>query len=295
MTDKVPYKDPLYILTWLDTALKKEWQKYAATPVTPDRVPGHETAQAWGYVVAGYFLIEQGLKAVLYMRGGKPPKTHALSVLFAELSAEDQDVLREYYDDFLHAFPGMSSFPLTTLDDFLVNLDGGRNSQGRHIGSFDWRYFLTESGSGMSMPRVSINAMHEVVYGCAQLVESIHKGDNEAAGATYSWRLHQWRKSELHRGWLTVRVNSPGWGQEEDRIEILWGPDYSGRYDYLVFKSDRFQWFFAPLPNAEKVELAMIDKRKELESFDPEEGFQSIGLSVSRPGRRLEPEFHLMY
>ena len=47
-------------------------------------------AQAWGYVVAGYFLLEQGLKAVLYVRGVEPPKTHALSVLFAELSAEDQ-------------------------------------------------------------------------------------------------------------------------------------------------------------------------------------------------------------
>ncbi len=294
MTDKVTYKDPLYVLARLDTALKKEWQKYIATPVTSDMAPDHMVAQAWGYVVAGYFLIEQGLKAILYMRGGKPPKTHALSVLFTKLPAEDQNVLRKHYDDFRHAFPGMSSFPLTTLDDFLVNLDGGQNSQGRYIGSFDWRYFLTESGSGMSMPFVSINVMHEVVYGCVQLVEAIHKGDNEAAGTTYSWRLRQWR-SRLHRDWLTVRMNSPGWGQEGDRIEILWGPDYSGRYDYFVFKSDRRQSFFAPLPNAEKVKLAMIDKRKELESFDPKKGFRSIGTSVSWSVGRQEPEFHLMY
>ena len=60
MTDKITYKKPLYVSAWLNAALKKEWQKYAATPVTPDMMPGHEAAQAWGFVVAGYFLIEQG-------------------------------------------------------------------------------------------------------------------------------------------------------------------------------------------------------------------------------------------
>ena len=90
-------------------------------------------------------------------------------------------------------------------------------------------------------------------------------------------------------------MNSPGWGQEGDRIEILWGPNYCGRYDYLVFKSGKRRRFFAPLPNAEKVELEMIDKREELESFDPEEGLRSIGVSMDRPVRRREPEFHLMY
>ena len=93
-------------------------------------VPGHEAAQGWGYVVAGYFLIEQGLKVVLHVRGVEPPKMHAMAVLFAELPEEDQDVLRAYYDDFRHTFPGMSSFPLATLDEFLVNLDGTRDSPG---------------------------------------------------------------------------------------------------------------------------------------------------------------------
>ena len=293
MTEKITYKDPRYVLTWLDTALKKEWQKYTATPVTPDMIPGYDIAQAWGYVVAGYFLIEQGLKAVLYMRGGEPPKIHALSGLFTKLSAEDQNVLREYYDDFRHAFPGISSFPLTTLDGFLKNLDGGRNNQGRHIGSFDWRYFPTEEGKGASMPLVSINVMHEIVYGCVNLIKSIHKGDNKAAEGIYSWRLW-WSRSEFHEDWLTVRVNSSGWGKERDRIEILWGPDYNGRHDYLVFKGDKLQSFFGPLPKANEVELPMIDKRSELESFDPVEGFRSIGVSF--PERRQKPETrHIMY
>ena len=295
MTDKITYREPLYIWIWLETALQKEWQKFSATPVIPDMAPGHEEAQGWGYIVAGYSLIEQGLKAVLHMRGVRPPKTHALSVLFAELWAKDQDVLREYYDDFRYTFPGMSSFPLSTLDAFLVNLDGAKNSRGQHIGSFDWRYSLTEEGSGASMPLVSINVMHEVVYGCVQLVSSIDKGDQEAGRATYSWRL-RWERSSLQQDWLMVRMNSPEWGREGDRIEILSGPAYGNRYDYLVFEGDRVRSFFAPLPNAEEAGLRVLDKRAELESFDPEEGFRSIGVTVSRPANRAKTASrHVMF
>lgn len=295
MTDRITYKEPLCVGAWLETALRKEWQKYAAIPVRPDMVPGCELAQAWGYVVAGYSLIEQSLKAVLYVRGSEPPKTHAMSVLFAELSAEDQDVLRAYYDDFRHTFPGMSAFPLATLDEFLVNLDGTKNGRGQYIGSFDWRYFLTEEGSGASMPRVSVNAMHEIVYGCVRLVISIERGDHNAGRATYSWRLRD-KRSNDYWDWLMVRMNSPGWGQKGDRIEILWGPDYRDRYDYLVFEGDQIRSFFAGLPNVEEVELATIDKRGELKSFDPEEGFRSIGVIASGPVRRREPaSLHVMY
>lgn len=282
---KIAHKKPRYVWVWLNTALEKERQKYATTPVMPDMVPGHEMAQAWGYVVAGYFLIEQGLKAALYLRGIEPPKTHELSVLLAGLPAEDQDILRAYYDDFRHTFPGMSSFPLALLDEFLANLDGERNSRGHRVGSFDWRYFLTEEESGTAMPKVSISVMHEVAYACVQLIESIQRGDDKACNAMYSWRL-RWKRSELQRDWLTVRMNSPEWGQEGDRIEILWGPDYSGRHDYLVFENDRVRSFFAPLPDMDETSLSIIDKRGELESFDPEEGFRNIGITRV-DGRRI--------
>lgn len=295
MNEKIKFKEPINVWHWLNTALKKEWQKYAETPVTPDMVPDHELAQAWGYVVAGYFLIEQGLKGVLYVRGSKPPKTHALSVLFAELPAEDQDVLRAYYDDFRQTFPGMSSFPLGTLDKFLVNLDGARNSRGQYVGSFDWRYSLTEEGSGAAMPRVSIHVIHEIVYGCVQLVRQIDMGRNDADARTYSWRL-RWGRSRIQQDWLTIRMNSPGWGQEGDRIEILWGPGYGDRYDYLVFEGGGIRSFFAPLPNGENIELTIVDKRGELALFDPEEGFRSIGVTMSRPARPDDIKSrHVMY
>jgi hypothetical protein len=295
VTEKITYKEPLYVWHWLKTALKKEWEKYAATPVTRDLMPDHEVAQAWGYVVAGYFLIEQGFKAVLHVRQIQPPKTHALSVLFTKLSVEDQDVLRAYYDDFRHMFPGMNSFPLATLDEYLANLDGANGSRGQYTGSFDWRYFPTEKGSGASMPLVSINVMHEMVFGCLQLVESIDKGDQEARQGTYGWRLRR-KRSRLQRDWLTVRMNSPDWGKEGDRLEILSGPVYGDRYDYLVFQGDRIRSFFAPLPDAVEVGLPVRDKRHELEAFDPVEGFRSIGVTVGRPARREEPRSgHVMF
>ncbi|MYD25235.1 MAG: hypothetical protein F4X08_05435 [Gemmatimonadetes bacterium] len=67
----VGFKDPIWMMTGLDTALEKEQEKYKKCPVTPDLLPSHEVAQAWGYVVAGYFLVEESFKALLYVRGKK--------------------------------------------------------------------------------------------------------------------------------------------------------------------------------------------------------------------------------
>ena len=58
----------------------------------------------------------------------------------------------------------------------------------------------------------------------------------------------------------------------------------------------RIRSFFARLPDADDVELAMKDKRGELASFDPEEGFRSIGITVARPPRRQDAlSRHVMY
>jgi len=293
--EKAAYKEPIYLCAWLKTALKHEWQKYAATPVKPDMVPGYELAQAWGFVIAGYSLLEQGLKAVLHMRGKQPERTHALSVLFAELPHEDQNLLRAYYDDFRNTFLGMRSFPLPTLDDFLVNLDGANNHRGQPIGSFDWRYFLTEEGSGAPMPLVSINVMHEVTYGCVRLVMSIDKNDGKTYGSTYSWRL-RWRRSRRYQDWLTVRMNSADWGQEGNRIEIVWGPSYGDRYDYFVFEGGRIRSFFAPLPDTAELEFPIIDKRRDVDLFDSDEGFRSIGVTISQRRRSRDAEsVHMMF
>jgi len=242
--------------------LEKERKKYAASPVEPDLVPDYENTQGWSYVVAGYFLIEQGLKAVLSVRGTAPQRTHDLSLLFAKLPAGDQDQLREFYDDLRQARPEIRAFPISTLDDFLANLDGKQNT-----GHMDWRYFLTQEGSGAPLPTVSVDLIHEIIEGCVALIHTT--GRVGARSMTYSLRL--WRERAKHqREWRMRRLNSSDWKQDGDRIEILWGPDYRDRYDYLVFEGDEISSLFGPLPNAEGTELVILDKRAELEQFDPD-------------------------
>ena len=70
----IQFKDPKEITIWLEAALQSEQEKYKQCPVLPDAMPGYEAARAWGYVVAGYFLIEESFKALLHMRKiGVPP------------------------------------------------------------------------------------------------------------------------------------------------------------------------------------------------------------------------------
>lgn len=77
-------------------------------------------------------------------------------------------------------------------------------------------------------------------------------------------------------------MNSEGWDELPDRLEIVWGPDYKGRHDLLLFKGKRAQSYFSEVPD--KFFLPVIDKKKEFESFDVNEGFRSIGISRgSRP------------
>ena len=94
------YKDPLWLMARLDTTLEKEKEKYRKCPVKPDLASGHEAAQGWGYVVAGYFLVKQSFKALLHIRGEKDvPKTHSLSYLFKKFDENDRKILRENYVD----------------------------------------------------------------------------------------------------------------------------------------------------------------------------------------------------
>ena len=280
----IDFKDPLWITAWLDTALKKEREKYKKCPVTRDLVPGHEMAQAWGYVVAGYFLVEESFKALLYMRNKRVPTRHSLTKLFFLFEAGDKETLREFYTDYRETVGGgVDPFPFRTLDDFLVNLDGDPNNRGNdHIGSFDWRYFLIEENRSQKMPTVSVEFLHEIAYGCIRMVEHSHNGRFEPSQHTHSWRM-RWKRSEKYRDWLMVRMNSEGWDELGDRLEILWGPDYQGRHDLLLFRGKGGQAYFAELPEG-GFSLPTVDKRKEIESFDVDEGMRSIGVTRnSRP------------
>ena len=273
----IDFKDPLWITAWLDTALEKEQEKYNKCPVMPDFSPGHEVAQAWGYVVAGYFLVEEAFKALLYLRGKQVPRKHSLTILFNFFEADDQETLREYYSDYRATIGGYGSkFPLATPDEFLVNLDGDPNKKrDDHIGSFDWRYFLIAEKQSQKMPTVSVGFLHEIAYGSICIVEHAQHGSAEPSQHIHSWRMRR-ERNKKQSAWLTVRRNSGGWDELGDRLEILWGPDYRGRHDLLLFKGNCATPYFAEIP--EDFSLPIVDKRQEIESFDVDEGMRSIGV-----------------
>lgn len=276
----IDFKDPALSLKWIDTALKIEKEKFAKIPVERDKFSGHEIAQGWGYVVAGYFLVEQVFKMLLHLTGTQPTKTHNLSSLFDLLSEADKDVLREYYRDFKNSFAGANTFPYPELNDFINNLDGGKNSKGRYVGAFDWRYYLIEEKQGGDMPIVSIEFLHEIVHGVARIIEYHVHGRFEPSKKTYGWRRHTERKRK-YWAWLTVRRNSDAWEEQGDRLEIVWGPDYQNRYDYYVFKGEGRQLYFCTIPDGHG--FPVKDMREEVNAFDVGEGSRNIGIRKVAP------------
>lgn len=183
------YKDPLWALAWLETALEMEKEKLSKCPVKRDLLPGHEMAQAWGYVVIAYFLVEESFKALLNLRNKCVPHVHSLTILFSKFETEDKETLREFYSDYWGSFekPG---FPFKTLDGFLENLDGDLNRRGNDfIGSFDWRYFPIQNQQSNNMPFVSVEFLHEIAYGCVTMVEYAYMEKPNPLSCKYSRRI----------------------------------------------------------------------------------------------------------
>ena len=282
--DKINFKDAdLATVAGLDTALRMEKEKYAKCPVKSNLVAAYKIYQAWGYVICGYFLLEESFKLLIHVHGSTPDKTHTLNELFRRLPDDDRDLLREYYDDFrgVHAFENNMTFPFPCLDDFLANLDGVKY-KGKHVGSFDWCYYFIESPK--SMPTVSIEFMHEVILGALRIAVQAAGGNCEPSQHVYSLRKRRGRMRGKFWGWLTVRMNSDGWEELGDRLEIIWGPDYKNRYDLSLFKGGGRKDYFCEKPK--DFNLPIIDKRAEVAEFDPEEGFRSIGMTFTRPPQR---------
>ena len=281
-TDKtIADKDPLQIRAWLKTALEKEQEKYRKCPVNHDMVPGHESAQGWGYVIAGYSLLEQSFKALLHVQGKMAPPIHSLLPLFYLLDDHDRKILREYYVDYRTNIGGkIGAFPFESLDDFLKNLDGDQNNRGNHIGSFDWRYFLTEEKQSQEMPLVSVDYLHEIVYGCIRIIVHVINGRFKPHQYTYSRRMRHKRQAKYSQ-WLTVRMNSDGWDELGDRLEIIWGPDSLGRYDLCLFQGKKAKYCFSDNPH--QFALPVVDKTEEIKNFNVDEGFRSIGITRGSP------------
>ena len=252
----------MYITIGLDTALEKEKEKYEKCAVKPDMAHEHVTAQGWAYVVVGYFLVEQAFKALLHVRGKPVSKIHSLSALFNLIGQEDKEVLRECYTDFKMTIGGNTGqFPFKSLDDFLVNLDGDKDDRGNYIGSFVWRYFLIEEKRSQAMPLVSVEYLHEIIFACIQIIRFANSGGIGPSRHTRSWRIREERQ-EKYGKWLDDRMNSDGWDELGDRLEILWGPDYRGRHDLCLFEGKEMTPSFSEIPI--NLTIPIIDKRREI-------------------------------
>ena len=190
---KVPTKDELKrAITYLEAALDMEKKKYVKVPVIPSNPPRHTDSLAWGYVVVGYFLVEEAFKFLKIARGETYRGIHNLSCLFSELDPADQNVLHEYYRDFRCACECAKNFPKAKILDFLNELDAGRKDD---KGSLAWRYSLIEESKGISLPLVSVEFLHEIIYGAIKVARHIiNPSTPSPARFTYSQRKDSERR-----------------------------------------------------------------------------------------------------
>lgn len=276
---KINFKDPLWMVHFLDTAVETEKDKLRKRPVNTDLVADHETVQGWGYGIVGYHLVEESLKALLFMRGVQVPMKHSLKILFDLLEHDDQELLREYHVDFLATNYGYDGFPFATLDEFLTNLDGDPNGRGDYVGSFDWRYFLIAETSSSQMPIIGIELLHEITYGATRMIDFARSGNFDPSEYTHGWRM-RWKRERKYRDWMLFQQSSGGWEKLIGKLAVFWGPDKRERYDMVMFRRDGvFNDYFAPKPT--DASLVIVDKREEIEKFDAGEALRSVRISVA--------------
>ena len=271
------FQDPCWIETWLKTALEKEIKNYEANPPGTDLSSDCRSAQAWGYVVDGCLLLEIALKNVLAIRGKEVPSDRQLLGLFEILDDVDQQTLRAYYDDYRgvtnHYRPpadyhGPSVFHgldriLKTVEEFLSALDVETDH-----GPFGWRNFATVAVVKREMPMACIPYMHEIIYGCIGLYGTLIDPDRAGLNLledTYSWRQYSKRHEAHTTPWFLPIFYAGEHREDEDRIEILWGPDYQDRYDLMFIEGHSIWWQFQKIPSDST--LPHVDKRQELADF----------------------------
>ena len=296
------YKDTMYAKHWLRTALQSEKEKYAAVPVKADLVPNHMYSQAWGYVFVAYRLIEMGFKLIWATNGGDGIfRGHGLAEVWSKLSELDQKALSLHYADSCQYGRGYP-FGYDSLNAFLENLDNGS------VGWPAWGYFPIENFKKQDaawvdnrLPQVDIGTMHDIVRSCLWWMEAKRKGYSLLYGSR-SWSEHRrrWHPGGKLWAWMTVQMNrplvDPIWHDLDqvvitessglegfakgDRVEILWGPDYAGRHDYLICQGEGIKGpGFGSLPE-ETPDLPHRDRRDELADFDPKEGLRDSGMSL---------------
>ena len=128
------------------------------------------------------------------------------------------------------------------------------------------------------MPTVSIDFLHEITYACIQMILRIQQGDSSPSSFTNSQRMFDQRSVKIYRNWYIKRMNSEEWDELDDRVEMLRGPDYKGRFDYQIFRGEESTPFFGVPPDS--FDIPVMDMRKAVAKFT--EGVRSRGESQRR-------------
>ena len=195
--------------TWLVAALEKEHQKYAICPANHSELVDECIAlDSWGFVLAGYNLLELSFKLQLHQLNLLHQRlqwTHSLTLLFNGLPSDKQEILAGYYDDFpSNGGRNNASFPFTSIEEFLNNQDGDRLT-----GSLDWRYFLVEEEQSQEMPQVSIGSLQETIHASNRIVEHLCNRRRDSSNYTYCQRIRRRHKP----AWISLKVST---GQQKE-------------------------------------------------------------------------------
>lgn len=290
MASDINYKKSYEITIWLRAALQCEWSKLASNPIHHGPLIKLNHAEDWGYIVTGYFLLEQSLKALLHECKRKTEKTHDLYSHFEWLPNEHKVSLRAHYSDFVKTFPGLQQNIPDEIDEFLKNLDGPCSR-----GSLDWRYYLIEERPVDQLPVIDINLIHEIAFAICMTHKEIVGGHREPEDISYSFRL-SCDRMRIMSLWCEHRMRFPDWDKLGNRIEKLWGPDYADRYTFTIIEEDQFHPFFDKIPDELVNEFPVHDMTGEFQSFQKDEAIKGDqNLADSSIPLRRDFHRHLMF
>ena len=147
-------------------AYKSTQSHYDQHPPHDDVVPIAAAINAWTLICGCYMGIEQTIKLLILMRGGRPELTHPLATHYALLGTVERDMVAKSYRVYrsLHNFDS-GGLDIETADKFIQHIGNGYVA---------WRYILIETPS--RVPKVHLGLMLEMWRALVDVVERLTFG-----------------------------------------------------------------------------------------------------------------------
>lgn len=114
---------------------------------------------------------------------------------------------------------------------------------------------------------VNVEFLHEIIFGYIQIIKSVNNAKLNPYQSTYSWRMRQDRYEKKYKHWLTIRMNSDGWDNLGDRLEILHGPDHLGQLDLILYQGENRNGVFQKFLTTLSCRLLTREKRSRISTL----------------------------